>query len=379
MDTHPILHLFNDEKVVDRTINNFETVYPSKSKYIVLVKDENKPCQIVKTNNGISVCQYGSPKFYEEIGNIYQYKHILIHSLDKDKINFINNIHHNNITWIVWGGDLYEGLLARKGYRLYIDDKLPIKAGVLSAKHRYFAPLIRWLNPFKIKPTLKAISSIANIAAIDEDLQLLLTYFPKFNHLKKLRFFYYPIDDVLQPELKNANCYSNNIMLGHSSNPNGNHLDSINIIKEAVKNEFDGKIYVPLSYGSTQYRDYLLGELSKINGLNIEPLLSFLPLKDYNSLLVSCSNFVYATLRQEAMGNILVALYLGGKVFLFPSNSLFSYFSRMGVKVFSIYDINRERLCTPLEASVRESNRRIILSLYNLERLKSAIKTSFPI
>ena len=371
-----ILHIMNDEKVIDRTIDYFEAAYPYKNVFIILAPTDHYNCKYVTNKDKTSICAYGSTKFKEAVGDVRKYKHILIHLLDDVKIDFINSIDHPNITWLAWGTDLYEGLLSHRGYQQYDDPALPCKAGLISTKRKYFGPLARMLDRRRLKKRIEVIRKIANIAAIEGDYRLLLEYYPEFGHLHRTDYFYYPIDAILRDELMDAHCSGSSVIVGNSASPTGNHLHALNIL---LREGQERDIIIPLSYGHPNYRDYLLKEIAQLDLPEIKPLLEFMPLPEYNQLLTRCGNFVYANLRQEALGNILIALYLGGKVFFDIRNPLYRYFKGLGIRIFSLEEISVYNLDTPLPKENCETNRRIILSEFNFEKLLTTIKTSFAL
>ena len=97
---------------------------------------------------------------------------------------------------------------------------------------------------------------------------------------------------------------------------------------------------------------------------NATYILDFLPLNEYNELMVNCSTFLFANFRQEAWGNILIALYLGGKVYLSRRSPLKTVCENLGFKIFVIEDIERT-FHIPLSVEDKVRNRMIAKDNYS--------------
>ena len=78
--------------------------------------------------------------------------------------------------------------------------------------------------------------------------------------------------------------------------------------------------------------------------------------------------------RQEAIGNIIVALYLGAKVFLSHVNPVYEWAQSHGLTVYELEKLSQKELDTPLDRETKLKNRQILLSLYTKERMYRLIK-----
>ena len=371
-----ILHLMNDEKVIDKTIDYFEMAYPNRNTYLIISVNENKQCRYVTKLDKILFCHPDDPVIRQLGNDISTYSHVLVHMLDNAKVKIVRSINHNNITWLAWGADLYDGFLSIKGYKLFRDTALPRKVKLFSSVRLNLPCIARLVDRYRLFKRIKAVKKLKNIAVIDDDYDLLVRYYPEFKHLNKVDYFYYPIDAILGDKLLGKRCSGNKIIIGNSASPNGNHLYALDKIYSCGTNS---DIVIPLSYGHQSYKKYIVNQIQQLGKSNIKLLLDFMPLDEYNRILLECSNFVYANLRQEALGNILVAFYIGGKVYLDDENPLYSYFKRLGLSFYSLEDLTADNIYNPLHASEQEKNREIIISQYNLDRLITLIKNNFPL
>lgn len=370
-----ILHIMDDEKVIDRTIEFFESVYPNKNIFIVLLGKNETRLKYVENEEKVIRCKFDDTT--EIFASLDKVDHVIIHFLDDKKIKLLEGINHPNITWMAWGADLYNDLLVHRGYKLYRDASLPKKTGLLSRKRRYLPFLGKVIDKIRLEKRIKVIKKIRNIAAIDDDYNLLTKYFPELSHLRRIDFFYYPIDVLLGKELLDKTCYGRKIMLGNSSSPNANHLFALEIL--SIKCNDNHEVLIPLSYGHIGYRNWLISKFSKFPNLIIIAIQDFMPLNEYINLLLGCGNFIYANLRQEALGNILVALYIGGKVFLDKKNPLYNYLKKLNIILYALEDINDLSLNVPMSNSDLIHNREVIMNNFSYEKLVYLIKKNFPI
>ena len=128
------------------------------------------------------------------------------------------------------------------------------------------------------------------------------------------------------------------VIIGNSKSPYNNHFEIIEMLGKGLDLK-KIKFILPFSYGrENKYTKTLRKRLS----LNSRYLLleDFLDLKDYISLYSKTSAAIFNGYRQMAMGNILIALANGVKVYLNTKNVMFEWLKDLG---FFIYNINRFR------------------------------------
>lgn len=359
-----------DEKVTSRTIDYFSEALPGQNKFIILLPSTNYQCVYLKrTGDDIYKVVYGTKSFWQAVGEVSQYKYIILHFLNADRIRFVNKISHPGIVWVIWGADLYFGLLSNRGYNMFADpkdEKETLKTlGIFKqwmAKCRK-AIVDRW--------RIKAVLKISYVCGDQGDYDLLLHYYPEFSHLRRKEFFYYPVDDIMR-NIKTDTELGNDIIVGNSASTTGNHREAFKLLSEAeIGNR---KVIVPVSYGINKKRVMEAGkELLPDNFLPVE---EFLSLDKYNELLLSARSFVYANYRQEATGNIVIALYLGAVVFLSDNNPSLKSMRDLGFIVFSIGQL-KEKIDYRLTSVEKKHNIELVNKLYSRNRLLSVIKESF--
>lgn len=365
------LHLFVDEKVVNRCIQNFEDVLPGQNKYIVVIPEGNGTLNHVKiTNDRTFAVTYGSEAFWKAIGDLRQYKNVIVHLMTSDMFRFVSEHPEANFTWASWGSDLYSDLLELRGYKMYYDKRAIFKyQGRDSLVKRIGRATIgRWQVKKLVNARIAALKNISRICTTDGEYKLLLKYYPEAKHISLVHLGYYPVDAMISKEMMNSRVVGRNIIVGNSAYGHGNHVE---VFKKLQKMDLTGrKVIVPLSYGDVP--GYILEEGKKLLGDYFMPVVDFMPLEDYNRMLMSSDVFIYGNYRQAAVGNIVVALYIGAKVFLNKKNPLYSMYKERGYKFFSLDELE-DKINYQLTEEEIENNRTKVLTSSSYEHIKDNI------
>jgi len=364
------LHLFNDEKIVNRTIDMFEEVFPGENLFVVANKRGN--FKWVKRRD----CVLSRTEFLKQKRDC-PFNEIYIHSLNRRKMNLVNRLELNGarVYWIIWGFDLYNRLLAPKGFRM-MDPTTSFYKYNNGGWKKLWRPFQRWQKKRKAEQTIRFIRKKVDYIVTDttdNDYQYLLKYYPELNVKPWKDFFYYPLDVILGPSLMESHVSGQDIMIGNSASATNNHEYVMHILSKL--NIGMRKVVVPLSYSvKKRYVESVMRTGNDLFGNHFTPLLKFMPLEDYNRLQASIGIALFGNWRQEAIGNIIVALYLGAKVFLSSVNPVYEWAQSHGLTVFELEKISQTDIDTPLEESLRSKNRKILTSLYTKERMHRLMK-----
>ena len=128
------------------------------------------------------------------------------------------------------------------------------------------------------------------------------------------------------------------ILVGNSATPSNNHLEAFERIGEW--NLRGRSVVVPLSYGDPRYRDVVIRDGEKRFGSRFKPLTEFLPLKDYLSVTANCGTVIMNHRRQQAIGNIIGALWRGADVYLPERNALYAAYREWDLSVHPLGDLH---------------------------------------
>ena len=370
-----ILHVFKDEKVVNSFIALFESVFPNKSHYLIVKKWDN--VRYVKSGANTFFFDNNSSELLSFLNNsITDYTHVCLHSIGGDK--FYQNINHPSISWVIWGADLYEGILAFKGYQIYDlhSEQLKIRAQKVPIFiYRFYT----WLRDYRRyifeKRILKKIKYIITDNGCDYD--VFRKYIPELSIMHLGSINYYPIENLIGVDNMTKWCEGNAIWVGNSPAPNGNH---VSVLERLVNFNNKIKVYCPISYGDARLIKYIDTKGQELLGNRFHPLKNFIPSEEYYSLFLQANCFIFGHYRQCAVGNILMALYFGGKVFLYNKNPLLKMYRDLGFFIYSIdEELSEETALTQLPIKQRNHNRNLVMNIASEEEsLKQMVQVFAP-
>lgn len=369
------LHLLWDEKIVKRIIKTFDTVFPDNNIYVIW-ENQNHINQDLRDRVDVYYVQGNYDKIISEI-DFSKIDKVIVHALDTIKADFIESYIGNSlpIYWLLWGAEIYNGLLSHRGFPVFYKNYYP---QTFRSRVSHILKRLGFLSPDNFK-FLKFISTHnVSMLCCKEEYDIFLQYFPK--HTKNLTnidsFFYYPIDEILGAELSDKTAQGNVIMMGNSGSFTNNHEYVFNYLKDIDLR--DKTIVAPLNYnGTLEYRNFINTKGKELFGDNFTGLMDFLTLVDYNNLLLKAEVALFGNWRQEAVGNIVIELYLGSKVFLSRKSPLLKHYRSLGLTIFELEGITEEELHAPLPAAIKRKNRNILFSKLNWHRLQKVTEEIF--
>lgn len=373
-----ILHLFHDDKVCNHVIANFEEVYPEGNVFVCICDKEN--LRYIKKSDKVIFLNRGEYDISHPM--FAKVDKILIHYLDVDKIHFIEKHYPLNtkvdIYWSLWGGDMYNEVLYSMGYKIYDEENY-----AYPLRYRMFNFLRGVFGKSSYREEVDKL-----IFFIENRIDYIMTFQAEFDLIlekwKSNRFrpkcipnlpIYYPIENVLG-DLFDKKVTGKNIMIGNSASFSNNHIYACKYLSGI--NTSGLKKIMPLSYGgSDKYKNNIKNTCYRFWGEDYLPLENFMPLKDYNELMLSCSNYIYGNWRQEAVGNIVIALYLGAKVYVSERSPLLRIFEDFGIKLYKTEQISSLDFYEAEDDLTICQNRQKILNIYSKEAILNHIKTIF--
>jgi dTDP-N-acetylfucosamine:lipid II N-acetylfucosaminyltransferase len=373
-----LLHLCEDEKFIDHVIDTFETVAPCKNIYYIQPSQKNDQLKLVKTKhpNIVSV-PVESKEFKNIINNIKTYDAVILHCYQNPyKTKVVREappgVHFH---WMCWGSDLYSipalsKNLLLKQTKKYILDQLGLKGRIRTFLYEncysIFAKIFQLKNK-TVHPIIEQIRSFQKIhsvsTVIPSDFELIKKYIS--SQMVHIPYKYGTLETLLEGHY-DTTCSGENFLVGNSAYVSNNHLE---IIKELYKIDLTNiKIYLPMSYGNEQYAEFIETKGKKILKENFFTLKKFLPLEEYNQILNTCGNVVMNHTRQQAMGNIIMSLWKGARVFLNRKNPAFHFFKDEGFRIFEINEIKNYR-SLPDFKELASHNRPFLKKIYSRDKV----------
>ena len=354
-----ILHLMTDEKFTDYTIEQFGT--PEMQSEFVVVPSNNA-MHLVKHIDRCTIISQYSPVFKELLSRLGQYSGIILHGLfwGRWQQPILENVPKNvKVAWMFWGGEIYSRA---------------------DQYDEFLAPITKTLNDIhkrykKIKEDTSAEIPLSLFKRIDfcltdmhEEYEYAKQYTgAKFEHLW---YNYYSLDRTVGA-LLDSRCEGQNIWIGNSAADKNNHLDILwTIFKQGLHRKYkDTEVVLPLSYGA-QWMANIVAKVGRfIFGKRARILNTYMPLEEYNAMMLSCSTIIIGYTQPAAQGNIITALWLGMRVYLSEMSFAYDYFKRIGCKVYSIErDLKRKNkdVFAPMSNEDVAANREILKQWYSV-------------
>lgn len=131
-----------------------------------------------------------------------------------------------------------------------------------------------------------------------------------------------------------------NIQIGNSAYPEFNHIRIMKLLSKYKKENI--KIYVPLSYGITEYAKQVIEVGARIFGKKFVALQEFIPTEEYYSILQKMDVVIMDVEKQHALGNLFILMMLGCKVYFCKNCMLHHFFSKeMQCMIYSTEQIKK--------------------------------------
>ncbi len=355
MDKVLILH--SNLRGSDRLVAKFKSSFPSLEAIPILFFDRDKEGQFIS-------CQVVTPKNLRRFTKSFDFTDVIaiqVSFMTTSKVYFIRHAPRRiKIVWGIPGGDLYNRYLRYFGYPLFFSEKKSMKYHIGYALRRVF-------RRFEFNYIVNRCDAVISAYC---DYSLICKYAGKHSSVPfHVYSIAYPMDKMLGRYFNHPFVFSDSIhvIVGNSASRTNNHLYALEFLKRLKRDDFN--VQLILSYGDSdqQYRrtvkDYYLSAFHD----RVSFVTDYMAMDEFNHMLLSATHFVYGNWRQEAVGNILTALYFGGKVFLSTKNPLLADLKMKGFFIYSLEEIDSS-FFIPLPLDYKYHNRDLVISSYNSDR-----------
>lgn len=374
-----IAHFFIDDKFFYAAKMQFESLEDYENRFFVISAHhqfkylDRSSIEIINPNDLLKYIK--DPSFCDIL---------ILHTLNSIPIHQISEICSNiKVVWLSWGFDIYNNIFPQypliKIRKQHIESVYPLRVRIrrlwnrMKRKKQELCAYYFGEGYGKRKEFENAIQRINYFSGVfPEEYDYL-----KKNKFFKARYFCFNYFGKSKPsELNKLSKLGTAIQVGHNGMEWLNHID---VFKRLIKmNLGDRKIICPLSYGNnSDYTNFVIKEGYRYFHNNFSVLSDFLPIDKYKALLDNVGYVVLNVKRQCGVGNILIGIRRGAKVF-FPKDSInYRHFSEMGVKVFSIEeDLNEKELNTQLSDDEIRKNCELVDAYYNYEEVMKRLINS---
>lgn len=261
---------------------------------------------------------------------------ILLHSIFIDKIlllifTILTLLHNRMYIWIIWGGDLI-------------------------LEHEREEKIHGFIFQKRIKRQCRKI--------IIRNIDVFITYKDDYEYVKnayKVNAGYlvapyaYNLPEIVGTKIEKKR-NEINIFAGHSASPVDKHEE---IFRKIADNDFKGNIYSILSYDGTE--DYI--NTVKCIGKTLfndrfHPIQEWMSRNRYMSILEHMDIAIFMADRQIAVGNIIILLLLGVKIFA-NNYGIIPLIKEMGGIVYDIKNISKSSISTGLSQKEKDINHQV--------------------
>lgn len=367
------LHFVSDDKFIDVAIVFFEDL-GGEHRYICVSERKKDSYDYIKSDciesfsreESLSIIKGGD------------YDAVCFHKLYCESYSLVLGVPDGKkVIWFSWGADIYYGW---SGFSPLVKIHLykPLTRCFLDRDVSFKKKIKRLIK--SVLPVSKSQQEHNQIQAkVFSRVDLCSTIIrSEYDCLQKLPFFnasYFPFNYVRyrKKEISRFSLEGQFILVNNSADLSGNHLDILSLLN---KRNVSTPRLIPLSYGKD--KDRLQSVIGHYIDENRDVLLAdFLDINEYIEKLQLCQSAVFGHIRQQAVGNIILSLRVGMKVFLYKNSLVYQYFKKVGVTVFSIEnDLFQDVINEPLSESSVLNNIKIISDLYDYGNVMSRVKKS---
>ncbi len=356
-----IIHLVVDDKFLDAAIREFEAVAPGRHEYLLLGGGGPTltPTRYLRSPlvQRVSVAQWQQRVGADDVAAV------VFHSLLPGHLPLLRALPAGpTVVWLGWGFDYY-GLLADAFPQGLVQPGTAALLAGLRPRVLRNAPGTLATSELSVaRPCAKpGAAERAALARVDIFSPVLdVEHALVQQHQPWLRAAYRPwnyltLEDDLQLDTPPPAEPGVDLLVGNSATPSNNHVEAFEHLRRCV--DLAGRrVVVPLSYGDTAYADAIERLGRQQFGSAFVPLRHFMPREQYLQLLDGCGVLVMNHLRQQALGNVVIAGLRGARLFLNFGNPMARWLHRQGVQVDDIRRLDT----TPLPPAQRVHNRAAI-------------------
>lgn len=336
-----ILHLISDNKFIDSHIDRFKSSEFENT--FVYLKGNNT--YKGKYKDCIKHIRPNSDEYYKIIEHIKSFDIIFTNGLGYQQSVFINKLPKNcpKIFWCFFGAEIYNNPKIWKQKSLFAPETL--KANQKNKGYKLFQKIYHLRFLFKggknIHGEIKKAILKSNyfVWYIKEEYDLI----QENTTIKLPEFRYLPIGSSIT-NIERQYSKKNKILLGNSGSESSNHLDALQIFKE-IGSEYE--ISLPFSYGVKKwYRKEIVSFINANQELKIKLIEDFVPYDQYILNFEEAKSAVYPSFRQMGLGNVVMCIRSGVKIYLSEKNPIYEWFKNNELLVYSIESDLRNDILT---------------------------------
>lgn len=380
-----LFHFIIPEKISQNIICNFDSLDVQNIYFIFNSNRKIDEFHLNSESGTIIVLNQNTKLDLNEESKKCCPKFLFLHSFHPSFYNIVANFKKEKlgceIIWLPWGYDIYT--LPKFSLQNYAPQTYHFYKTQYRIK--FCLQLIKSLIPLPFFKFLIPLSSIAKSDAAFKKVDSICTYILEdYNTFIKhysydIQFLYSPFLSLDQyvvgfnKEQWSRKTFNRDIIIGNSLSLESNYLDVIDYL-EQYKCHFS-ELYFMTSYGNNQiYFDEITKRTKLKIGFNVQFQTNFIHPKKYVNFLEKFNTAIFFHYRQQGMGNIIIMLFLGYRIYLSEKNSVFNFFRRKGLNVFSLESDFKTFGTSPMSDENIKSNKEAVEKIFSKEHLTDSLK-----
>jgi len=278
------------------------------------------------------------------------------------------------LAWIGWGFD-YSDYMYTNAEDLLLDESKAFNRKYLMKKNTIPKIIKKYIKKLAKASSIKKIHSFSSV--IENEYELV----KKSKELKKVPIFVPWNYDILQnysefEDHKSAQI-GTKILIGNSASITNNHFETFKVLKRINLNKKNKlEVLCPLNYGNAYYAKKVKEIGKNAFGDMFQSIDNFLDTNEYFLKLKDCGYVIMNHVRQQAVGNIILALYQGSRVFLNEKSPVLSFLRKEGAFVNEINELIEKPYLIekPLSDDEKKKNRTVVLKHWSSESIDAKTK-----
>ncbi|SHJ72351.1 4-alpha-L-fucosyltransferase glycosyl transferase group 56 [Dethiosulfatibacter aminovorans DSM 17477] len=340
------LHVCSNEKFIPDYIDFINRNFDSDEHKFLVIKSSKYE---IEKNEQVVVIDNVKDSIRLLNKHMKESKKIIFHSLINTHLIYFLFIHKSFLRktyWVVWGADLYTYQNKSRNFKEYL--KHSLRKFVYSRIHGIVTHIY---GDYELAKKWYGVKG---------------EYFYSFMYPSNLYKEY-----SLEPKKEEETTF---IQVGNSADPSNNHLEIFEKLS-GYKNE-NIKIFCPLSYGNSKYRDEIIKSGKEIFHDKFEPFIDFLPFEEYLDILGRTDIAIFNHKRQQAMGNITTLLGLGKKVYIRDDITTWGVYIKYGIKLYET-NSSLNNLFEKMDKKIICENIKKIKEIFSEEKLIDDLDSIF--
>jgi hypothetical protein len=331
-----IVHLVNDQKFVDHARRLFERVAPGQNEFYLFSNAGKNDYLSFEPDKRYSRLDILRNRFFPHFDPDIDL--LVVHGLHANKIRYLNRLRGDcTVVWIGMGFDYYD-LIGTELLKPDTNDLCRKMQGQEAGRQAAVRFLERLLyGPLNKAAAIKKIDYFCPVLPNEYDV---LKNRPQGFSPRFLSWNYNMALSNLEQNFQHARVSGSGVLVGNSGTYSNNHIEAFDLLKGAKISA--RQIYTPLSYGDADYAREIAERGKAEFGDQFIPLTDFMPMQEYIETLSRCNQVIMNHKRQQAIGNIIIMLFLGAKVYLDKENIAYDYFVREGVTIYTLEEFRNE-------------------------------------